>query len=848
MQIYDNYDIEKILIELDKREYLFKRATLLNDEGKLRFLGRGGFASVYEMSGRHNHKEKYALKVIGFEEKELSSEEFLNIIEIQQKLERKEHSNVVEIYEYKELWLNLDEEYNINEVYVPKPEDNEEDNKENQLRFKEKGYIKLQFILMEKLEKLYSGNRRRQNNYSEKEIVDIALNIGYTLKNAHDRKILHRDIKIDNILYSPKTGKYKLGDFGIATQTENGFAGTMKYTSGYAAPEVVRSKDKYDCTADIYSLGIVLFVLANNRKLPDPDQYTKGYTIPRPESEVSDEFFDIIKKACMYDPDMRYQKMDDMLKDLEKLKNKQRITYKKIFINEYYVLSGILFVATCGLVKLFYFSDKVVSYNILTYILLYNGIRKGIKNITKENTDVNDGCIFVLGIAEIILHGFTWWKVLVLSFLFFSNGLVSSVISSGFLLVRIISYLQTISYVELEMLTEYRWLIPLFVIILLSVFEHIGALGSGYKTIDIWINIIFLAAFLLTYRTFNNQEMYKIFVNNIRYVFDIDISGIFKVCIDIGMKKALLGGIIFQLYMYIREEILIKIEKHLPNKTKVCVRCGREYTSRDDADGMYCKACQNTLNDMCKDIKGYMDYAKDILDKKYNEEQIIDIKKHRKEIYDKYVLENAISKKELKNALVNYENLTEEEDAIICEKYNQAVVMSMAGAEISKNFFIPYGYKNTIVDMDDVFAVCYEKSYDFDVMVYAVFTNDPYIPVFAFASMQHPWFLDIKDIDKLHEKICDFLNERCKNLTYEVQSVTEFRDKLYSDSRVYGNIRMDSMLEYIDEMEYQEKIFDEMRMMLNMGITLLDQPLIDAGYILRTEVMYPLIPKVNTKD
>ncbi|MFR3320573.1 MAG: protein kinase domain-containing protein [Lachnospiraceae bacterium] len=80
------------------------------------------------------------------------------------------------------------------------------------------------------------------------------------------RHIIHRDIKPENILIS-KFGDYKLGDFGVARVQDHTTNATKMGTHGYAAPEVEHGQ-KYGKEADIYSLGITLYWLLNNRRMP----------------------------------------------------------------------------------------------------------------------------------------------------------------------------------------------------------------------------------------------------------------------------------------------------------------------------------------------------------------------------------------------------------------------------------------------------------------------------------------------------------------------------------------------------------------------------------------------------
>lgn len=79
------------------------------------------------------------------------------------------------------------------------------------------------------------------------------------VKHVHDRKILHRDIKAQNV-FMVKNGLLKLGDFGIArvlNQTSE-MAATVVGTPYYLSPEIVQS-NKYGFPTDIWSLGVLLY-------------------------------------------------------------------------------------------------------------------------------------------------------------------------------------------------------------------------------------------------------------------------------------------------------------------------------------------------------------------------------------------------------------------------------------------------------------------------------------------------------------------------------------------------------------------------------------------------------------
>jgi NIMA (never in mitosis gene a)-related kinase len=79
------------------------------------------------------------------------------------------------------------------------------------------------------------------------------------LKHCHDRKILHRDLKSQNIFLTNK-GMIKLGDFGIARVLSNtkSRAKTIVGTPYYLSPEIIESQP-YNFKSDIWSLGVLLY-------------------------------------------------------------------------------------------------------------------------------------------------------------------------------------------------------------------------------------------------------------------------------------------------------------------------------------------------------------------------------------------------------------------------------------------------------------------------------------------------------------------------------------------------------------------------------------------------------------
>mmetsp|Transcript_860 Transcript_860/g.2064 ORF Transcript_860/g.2064 Transcript_860/m.2064 type:complete len:546 (-) Transcript_860:14-1651(-) len=95
--------------------------------------------------------------------------------------------------------------------------------------------------------------------FSENQILDWFVQICLAMKHVHDRKVLHRDLKSQNVFLT-RQGRVKLGDFGIARvlKTTIDKAVTMVGTPYYISPEIIESKP-YSFKSDVWSLGVILY-------------------------------------------------------------------------------------------------------------------------------------------------------------------------------------------------------------------------------------------------------------------------------------------------------------------------------------------------------------------------------------------------------------------------------------------------------------------------------------------------------------------------------------------------------------------------------------------------------------
>ncbi len=161
----------------------------------------------------------------------------------------------------------------------------------------------------------------------EDELLSVIRDIARGLQAAHEKAIIHRDLKMDNVIIS-EDGKARITDFGLAAdrQTRDQLAGFVVGTPHYISPEQWVGQT-VDARSDLYSLGVIFYTIASGTRpfegndVPSLMNQHLKITPKNPKehnSMLDDRLCAIIRKCLIKQPSKRYQSADEILKELER--------------------------------------------------------------------------------------------------------------------------------------------------------------------------------------------------------------------------------------------------------------------------------------------------------------------------------------------------------------------------------------------------------------------------------------------------------------------------------------------------------------------------------------------------
>lgn len=261
-------------------------------------LGHGQYGRVYFAEDKFLNK-KFALKTI---EKKMLNKNYSQLkyeIEIHVRLK---HKNIIEMYAY----------------------------------FYDENFI---YILFEyaRFGSLFDVLKNQNKLITKDKIFQIIYQISKALLHLKQKKIVHKDIKLENILVTELNEKniiVKLGDFGCATQcfTKKIFQFSKKGTAQYLSPEIIITH-KFDYKADVWALGIIIYEILtngispfnyeNNNKIYDEiKNYSDFKSISEPikKLHVDEDLVDLLAKMLEKDCNKRIN-VEQILESKYILKN-----------------------------------------------------------------------------------------------------------------------------------------------------------------------------------------------------------------------------------------------------------------------------------------------------------------------------------------------------------------------------------------------------------------------------------------------------------------------------------------------------------------------------------------------
>jgi eukaryotic-like serine/threonine-protein kinase len=271
-----------------------KGASVLGDYKLLKKLGEGGMGAVYK-AHHANLDRVVAIKVLA--KQLIKKKEFVLRFHREARVMAKlDHPNVLRCIDVKETPAGIP-------------------------------YIVMEFVDGGSVE----GWLKKLGQFSVGDSMHIVLKTAHALQHAHEKSLIHRDIKPDNLLLT-KTGIIKVADLGLAKDTDDDVSltksGAGAGTPIYMAPEQAYNVKHCDARVDIYALGVMLYVFLTGHppfqggtaiELIMAKEKGKFDPIRKYNDEVPPKLDLIVDKMLAKDPKFRFATCQEVIDELEPL-------------------------------------------------------------------------------------------------------------------------------------------------------------------------------------------------------------------------------------------------------------------------------------------------------------------------------------------------------------------------------------------------------------------------------------------------------------------------------------------------------------------------------------------------
>ncbi len=187
----------------------------------------------------------------------------------------------------------------------------------NIMPLKDASFIEGRFVIASRLGEKPLSDRLR-NRMAFDTALDLSLQMTAAVAYAHRMKIIHCDLKPENMILLPD-GRLQLTDFGIAKVAQKTVIGSGSGTVGYMAPE--QAMGRPSSKSDVFSLGLIIYRMFTGTLPEWPFEWPyPGYASLKRKAHP--ELVDIIRRALDIRPQKRFRDAQELLNSLQKVRRK----------------------------------------------------------------------------------------------------------------------------------------------------------------------------------------------------------------------------------------------------------------------------------------------------------------------------------------------------------------------------------------------------------------------------------------------------------------------------------------------------------------------------------------------